>query len=268
MRLAMPRPIPVLSSELVTLRAPDPPRDAADFRRMNADPQMHLWTGNRVLGSQEEAEVELARYAAMTESSTWMIVDNESSRVVGRFFLELEEREGLRIVGEGNRIARPYWRRGHNRAARALMFTYAFGELRADRIETWAWAGNTSSTLSIEAHGFRHERDVSQWNEKHGAHNVIVYRGGDDLVFGAEVGMQVQAPFEDLGEVVCSRTPAGKAATAVHLGAYSSLNETHRAIGEWCEKHGHIPAGVNWEVYGDWTGDEAKLRTDVFWLLR
>ena len=163
----MPRPVPVLRSALVTLRPPDPDRDALDYFEMNLDPEMHTWTGNRVLESPEEARRELARYAALEHASTWMIVDNPSGRVVGRFFLELEERATVRVVGEGNRIARSCWRRGHNRAARALMFRYAFEDLRADRIETWAWAGNESSIRSIEAHGFTHERDTEGWNEKH-----------------------------------------------------------------------------------------------------
>ena len=28
------------------------------------------------------------------------------------------------------------------------------------------------------------------------------------------------------------------------------------------------PAGVNWEVYGDWDDDPAKRRTDVYFLLQ
>jgi RimJ/RimL family protein N-acetyltransferase len=163
----MPRPVPVLPSALVTLRPIAPDRDAQDYFEMNLDPEMHTWTGNRVLESPAEARAELARYAALDHTSTWTIGDNPSGRVVGRFFLELEDRAGLRVVNEGNRIARPCWRRGHNRAARALMFRYAFEDLRADRIETWAWAGNVNSILSIEAHGFAHERDTEQWNEKH-----------------------------------------------------------------------------------------------------
>lgn len=164
----MPRPVPLLASALVTLRSPDPDADAQDFFAMNLDADMHIWTGNRVLESPAQARDELARYAALDHASTWVIVDNASGRVVGRFSLELEERDGLRVVGESNRIAKPFWRRGHNRAARALMFRYAFDDLSADRIETWAWAGNVSSTRSIEAHGFARERDTEEWNDKHG----------------------------------------------------------------------------------------------------
>ena len=79
--------------------------------------------------------------------------------MVGRFFICLERREEMLVGGEGNRGARPYWRKGHNREARRRLFRYVFDELSADRIETGAWAGNESSIRSIEAHGFRFDRD-------------------------------------------------------------------------------------------------------------
>lgn len=165
--LAMPRPIPTLADALVTLRPPRPDTDAADYLDMNADPVMHVWTGNEVLGSLAEARQELENYLAMDDVSTWMIVDNASSRVIGRFFLTLALVDGSRVVGEGNRVARPFWRRGHNRAARTLMFRYSFTELDADQIETEVWAGNSNSVASIEAHGFVLHSEEMRWNPKH-----------------------------------------------------------------------------------------------------
>ena len=163
----MPRPIPELSTDLVTLRPPQPDLDARDYWQMNLEPDMHTWTGNTVLQSELEARRELESYLAMDTVSTWMIVDNPSNRVVGRFFLTLEERDGSRLVGEGNRIAKPFWRKGHNRAARALMFRYSFEALEADVIQTEVWAGNIPSVKSIEAHGFNFFDEREEWNAKH-----------------------------------------------------------------------------------------------------
>lgn len=159
----------------MTLRPPDPVADADDYYEMNLDPDMHTWTGNRVVRSVAEAQSELERFAAMEDVSTWMIVDNPTGRVVGRFFLCIEERDGARVAGEGNRIARAFWRKGHNREARNLLFPYVFGDLQADRYETGAWEGNTNSLRSIESYGFRWEREEQKWNEKHGKMMAMQY---------------------------------------------------------------------------------------------
>jgi RimJ/RimL family protein N-acetyltransferase len=163
----MPHPIPTLHGTRITMRPPDPAVDAIDYYEMNRDPDMHAWTGNHVLASVQDAETELQRFVDMPDVSTWMIVDNASGRVMGRFFLCLEERDGERVVGEGNRIAKPFWRRGHNREARRLLLPYIFDTLAADRIETACWAENVNSVRSIEAHGFRFTHEEPRWNAKH-----------------------------------------------------------------------------------------------------
>ena len=174
-RLQMPRPVPVFGGELVLLRPPDPEADAHDYFEMNRDPEMHTWTGNHVLESEAEAKFELQRLIAMDDISTWAIVDKPSGRMVGRFFLCLADRDGTRVVGEGNRIALPFWRRGQNREARMLLFPYAFDQLDADVYETGAWSDNTNSIRSIESYGFRFDREEQKWNEKHGRELTMRY---------------------------------------------------------------------------------------------
>ena len=160
-RLPMPRPIPTFCGNLVTLRPIRIETDSNDYFAFNLDPEMHRWTNNAPFATLVAARAELARLSGLPDFSTWMIVDNGSGKVVGRFFLCLEQRDGRRIAGEGNRIARPYWRRGHNREARRFMFDYAFGCLGADAYETACWAGNVNGCRSIESYGFRliDERD-------------------------------------------------------------------------------------------------------------
>ena len=93
-----------------------------------------------------------------------------------------------------------------------------------------------------------------------------------DCQINLEVGVELDGPFAGHGEVVPSALPAGTVATAVHFGPYNRLNEAHQAIRDWCAKHGHEPAGPNWEIYGhwvdEWNTDPAKIRTDVFYLLK
>jgi effector-binding domain-containing protein len=99
----------------------------------------------------------------------------------------------------------------------------------------------------------------------HPRHNLALYLDGE---INLECGVEVAQPFTGDGRVVCSSTPAGRVATVAHLGPYNRLGEAHKAICKWCADHGHALAGPNWEVYGDWEDDPAKLRTDVFYLLR
>jgi effector-binding domain-containing protein len=111
--------------------------------------------------------------------------------------------------------------------------------------EVWAWA--RSSNLP-----------------RPGRH-VALYLDGE---INLEVGAEMAQPFTGDGQVVCSSTPAGTVATTTHLGPYARLGEAHEAIRRWCSANGHALGGPNWEVYGHWEDDPAKLRTDVYYLLR
>ncbi len=89
-----------------------------------------------------------------------------------------------------------------------------------------------------------------------------------DCAINLEVGAEVTQPFTGDGRVVCSSTPAGPVATTAHFGPYSRLGDAHQAVLQWCAQQGHALAGPNWEVYGHWDDDPAKLRTDVYYLLQ
>ena len=97
--------------------------------------------------------------------------------------------------------------------------------------------------------------------------HVALYREGEDGHLDVEIGVEVGSPFAGHGDVSCSAIPGGTVATTVHLGPYHWLGEAHEAICRWCRHHHHEPAGLNWEIYGHWDDDPAKLRTDVFYLL-
>jgi effector-binding domain-containing protein len=99
----------------------------------------------------------------------------------------------------------------------------------------------------------------------HPGRHLAVYLDSD---WNIEVGVEVTEPFAGEGDVVCSHTPAGLVATTFLLGPYSRLNEPHETIHRWCKQNGHTPVRPCWEVYGHWDDDPAKLRTDVFYLLK
>jgi effector-binding domain-containing protein len=98
-------------------------------------------------------------------------------------------------------------------------------------------------------------------------HNVVVYRGGAGGTLTVDVGVETLTDFEDLGQVGHVLTPSGEVATTAHFGEYSDMGLAYSALERWCADHGRSPAGVNWEVYGDWEEDPAKRRTDVYFLL-
>jgi len=89
-----------------------------------------------------------------------------------------------------------------------------------------------------------------------------------DNEINLEVGVEVDRPFVGNDQVVCSSTPAGLVATAAHFGPYNRLGDAHDAVCKWCTANGCVKAGPCWEVYGHWDDDPAKLRTDVYYLLR
>ena len=53
-----------------------------------------------------------------------------------------------------------------------------------------------------------------------------------------------------------------------HFGDYAQMAPAYAALEQWWTRNGRRPAGVSWEVYGDWDDDPAKVRTDIYFLLR
>jgi effector-binding domain-containing protein len=97
--------------------------------------------------------------------------------------------------------------------------------------------------------------------------NVAIYwsdAGPGDI----EVGVQVTREFDPTETVVCSATPAGTVARTAHFGPYNQLGAAHKAVREWCKQSNREIALPFWEIYGDWSDDPAKLRTDVLYLLK
>jgi len=100
-------------------------------------------------------------------------------------------------------------------------------------------------------------------------HNVFLYHHPEhrDLPMDVDFGVEVTRRFPTSGEVFATATPAGEVATAVHLGPYDRLQETHDAIHAWAKGHQRPFAGLSWEIYGDWSDDPSKLETTVTYLL-
>ena len=100
-------------------------------------------------------------------------------------------------------------------------------------------------------------------------HNWFLYHhpAPDESAMVVDFGVQVIRSFRDEGEVVFKETPAGEVAMTTHIGSYDKLAAAHQAIHSWRAATGRGFAACSWEIYGDWTDDEAKLETQVVYLL-
>jgi effector-binding domain-containing protein len=101
-------------------------------------------------------------------------------------------------------------------------------------------------------------------------HNCFLYHhpSPGEAAMVVDFGVQVTRPFQDAGEVVCTETPAGEVVMTTHIGSYGKLAAAHEAINSWSAATGRAFGACSWEIYGDWTDDEAKLETQVVYLLR
>jgi effector-binding domain-containing protein len=98
-------------------------------------------------------------------------------------------------------------------------------------------------------------------------HNVVVYQGGEGETLTVDVGVEAFTGFAGRGEVRPIQTPSGEVATTAHYGEYSQMAPAYAALERWCTDNGRRPAGVSWEVYGDWDDDPGERRTDLYFLL-
>jgi effector-binding domain-containing protein len=98
--------------------------------------------------------------------------------------------------------------------------------------------------------------------------NIFVYRACTNDMLDVDFCVGAKAKFDATGQVRPLFTPAGRAAMATHQGDYGGIGGAHAAITEWSRANGRALAGPSWEVYGHWSDDPAKLRTDVYYLLR
>ncbi len=98
--------------------------------------------------------------------------------------------------------------------------------------------------------------------------NIFIYREANAGQLIVDFCVGVTAPFAAVGEVVPMETPHGAAAMTTHYGDYGRLHEANAAILEWCRANDRALAGPSWEVYGHWDADPARLRTEIYYLLR
>jgi effector-binding domain-containing protein len=94
--------------------------------------------------------------------------------------------------------------------------------------------------------------------------NVMRYL---DDVPHVEVGVELEGPCDDLGELERSWLPGGRAATTVIVGQLTAerIALAHAAIHRYSRSNGITLTGQRWEIYGHQRGDPAAIETAVYW---
>jgi effector-binding domain-containing protein len=100
-------------------------------------------------------------------------------------------------------------------------------------------------------------------------HNIFVYHfpGGPGAPLEVDFGVEVARAFADEGAVVFTHTPAGQAASTLHVGPPDQIGNANAAIEVWCRANQRPLAGISWEIYGDPGDDPSILEVRVFYLL-
>jgi effector-binding domain-containing protein len=88
-----------------------------------------------------------------------------------------------------------------------------------------------------------------------------------DQPMDIDFGIEVARAFEPQGNVQCVSTPEGSVAVATHMGALTTLPQTHMAIHQWCAANGHAIGGFSWETY-TWGEGQDPVETVVRYSLR
>jgi effector-binding domain-containing protein len=98
-------------------------------------------------------------------------------------------------------------------------------------------------------------------------HGFTLWRPMGDGRLDLEPGIVVSRVFEPIGEVVPSALPAGRTVHFLLVGSYEGLPGAWQTLFAWSAKEGHKLADINWQIYGDWNDDPARLETSLHALL-
>jgi effector-binding domain-containing protein len=85
-----------------------------------------------------------------------------------------------------------------------------------------------------------------------------------------EFGIPIQQRFSGRDNIQASETPRGKAVTCLHIGPYSDVEPSYRALVEWMKDRGYEAADLAYEVYlndSENTPPE-KLQTQIYEMIR
>lgn len=143
-----------MKGKLITLEPLDVNKHAQGYFAVSQDENIHKYTGNTVPETVEEIAALLRKYEEFFLN--WMIISNESQKVIGIIRLGKPAMEnGVLVAGESQFLLSQYWRKGYMKEAKALFYPYVFGVLSVEMLYADVWEGNINSIKSLESYGYK-----------------------------------------------------------------------------------------------------------------
>ncbi len=109
--------VPILKGDKIILSEIQPEINAETWFKVMCDPQMHVWTGNKVPQGIHEIYNLLTNYKYHKEIIAWSIIGKEDKEMIGTYWIvKPQYEEGkLVILNEAQRIARKFGERDTRR---------------------------------------------------------------------------------------------------------------------------------------------------------
>ena len=90
---------------------------------------------------------------------------------------------------------------------------------------------------------------MGELGEMPGGAPYVAYFNMDMQDLDMEIGFPVLRTLPGRGEVQAGFTPAGKAASCLHIGPYNELAAAYSDLSAWISEQGVQPTGVAYEFY-------------------
>jgi effector-binding domain-containing protein len=95
-------------------------------------------------------------------------------------------------------------------------------------------------------------------------HNFILYRDNTREGVSMTVGVLDRQPGGADPEVKPAHIPGGRVITATHWGDYGQMKSTYDVLEAEIKAKGLKRLPKSLEIYGDWSDDPKKVRTDLY----
>lgn len=98
-------------------------------------------------------------------------------------------------------------------------------------------------------------------------HNFILYHAWSPSDLRMTIGVLDRSPGGADPDVKDAHVPGGRTITATHWGDYGQMKATYDLMHAEVKAKGLKLTPLSLEIYGDWSEDSSKVRTDIYLFL-